>query len=320
VRIASVTWAAVARSFLEMRPQESVRAAAPADAALGLERRALVLDGVSVSYLDEGSGPVVVLLHGAPLTSLGFVRVIRALRVDHRVVAPDLPGFGRSELPPSFSGALSEYASFVERFCLALGLDALYLYVNDTSGGFGLEAAARLAGRVAGLIVADTVQIPLTGRAWLVRQVLVHVMGLRLVRWLNRRLNLLPWLVATVAPYLRPFPRREREALLSEFDSPEKRDRVLDLFGQMGLDGAFMRHAAEVASERLRDRPALLLYGQFDPVRLVGAIGRFRRLLPRSVVRIVPREEHFPILASGERVAEIVRQWIAAERAAKRTS
>jgi haloalkane dehalogenase len=285
------------------------------ETALGLTRRTLMLDGGVVSYLDEGSGPVVVLLHGAPLTSLGFVRVIRSLRRDHRVIAPDLPGFGGSDLPPAFSGALSGYAAFVERFCLTLGLEAMYLYVNDSSGSFGLEAAARLQGRVAGLVVADTVQIPLTGRAWPVRQLLARLMGLRLVRWLNRRLNLLPWLVATVAPYLRPFSRSEREALVNEFDTPAKRDRVLELFRQMGRDHAFMRHAAELVYARLRNVPALLLYGQFDPVRFVGAIGRFRRLLPRSVVRIVPFEEHFPILASGARVAELVRAWIAAERA-----
>jgi pimeloyl-ACP methyl ester carboxylesterase len=75
-----------------------------------------------------------------------------------------------------------------------------------------------------------------------------------------------------------------------------------------------MRRAAEHVSQQLREVPTLLLYGQFDPVRFVGAIGRFRRLLPRSVVRVVRFEEHFPILASGGRVADIVRGWIAAER------
>jgi haloalkane dehalogenase len=284
------------------------------NSSLGLTRRVLELDGARVSYVDEGSGPVVLLLHGAPLTSLGFARVIRALRADHRVIAPDLPGFGGSDRPSSFTGSLASCAEFVERFCLALGLDAVHVYVNDASGGFGLAAAARLAGRVAGVIVADTVQIPLTGWAWPVRQILAHVMGSRLLRWLNRRLNLFPWLVATVAPYLRPFSRQERQALVQEFDTGEKRDRVLDLFEQMGRDVAFMRETASLVSQRLHDHPALLIYGQLDPVRLLGAASRFRRLLPRSVLRVIPREEHFPILASGERVAEIVSCWIATQR------
>jgi haloalkane dehalogenase len=296
-------------SFSETAPP-----AAPPASVLGLRRRTLELDGARVSYIDEGSGPVVLLLHGAPLTSLGFVRVIRALRADHRVIAPDLPGFGGSDRPPAFTGRLFEYAAFVERFCVALALDTLYVYVNDASGSFGLVAAARLAGRVAGVVVADTAPVPLTGWAWPVRQILARVMGLGVLRWLNRRLNLFPWLVATVAPALRPFSKQERAVLVREFDSPEKRDRVLEVFQQMGRDVAFMREAAALAAERLAALPALLLYGQLDPMRLIGAVGRFRRLFPRSLVRIVPREEHFPILASGERVAEIVRAWIAAQR------
>jgi haloalkane dehalogenase len=286
----------------------------PTGTALGLHRRVLELDGARVSYIDEGSGPVVLLLHGAPLTSLGFVRVIRELRTDHRVIAPDLPGFGGSERPPGFTGRFGACAAFVERFCLALGLERIHFYVNDASGAFGLAAAARLADRVAGLIVADTAPIPLTGRAWPVRQILTHVMGSRLVRWLNRRWNLFPRLVATIAPYLRPFSRDERAALVQEFDTPEKRDRVLELFEHMGREVTFMKETAALVSQRLRERPALLLNGQFDPVRLLGASSRFRRLLPHSVVRVIPREEHFPILASGDRVAEIVRAWIAAHR------
>jgi haloalkane dehalogenase len=125
--------------------------------ALGLRVRTTTVGGARVTYVDEGEGTPVVLLHGAPLTSLGFVRVIRALRGRHRVIAPDLPGFGGSQEPPGFGGALEEYASFVVGFCASLGLSGFTMYVNDSSGCFGLAAAARMADKVTGLVVADTV-------------------------------------------------------------------------------------------------------------------------------------------------------------------
>lgn len=306
-------------------PSTSITALEHADTtamALGLTRRSIQLEGHRVSYLDEGAGPPVLLLHGAPLTSLAFVRVIRALGQHHRVLAPDLPGFGDSEVPPGFAGTLESYASFVERFCRALDLDRLVVYVNDASGSFGLAAAARMASRVAGLVVADTVQIPLTGAAWIVRQILTHVVSSRLARFLNRKLNLLPWLVASVAPWLRPFARAERLALVREFDTEDKRERVIDLFEQMGRDQGFMRQAAALTRQHLADKPTLILYGQLDPMRLIGAAACFRRMFRNSIVRIVPREEHFPILASGERVGRIVHEWIsdACPRSAARGS
>jgi pimeloyl-ACP methyl ester carboxylesterase len=134
--------------------------------------------------------------------------------------------------------------------------------------------------------------------------------SLRAVRFLNRRFNLLPWLVVTVAPWLRPFSREERAILRAQFDTPRKRERIIDVFGAMAREDAFMRHTAAQAAERLREVPVLILYGQLDPMRMLGGVSRFRRLFPRHTVRIIPLEEHFPILASGARVGQVVHEWI----------
>jgi len=283
---------------------------APEPRVLGFEIGWITLPSGRIAYVDEGAGPPIVLLHGAPFTSLGFVRLIRGLARHHRVIAPDLPGFGHSRASPCFAGSLASYADFVEQFCRALELRTFFLYLNDASGCFGLVAAARLAPDVAGLVVADTVPLPLTGTAWLVKQVLKRVVSSRPVRFVNRRFNLLPWLVATVAPLLRPFSADERAVLRAQFDTPAKRDRIIDLFEQMGRDEAFMRGAAAAARDHLAGKPALILYGQFDPMRLIGGVGRFRRVFWNHVVRIIAFEEHFPILASGERVARAVHRWI----------
>ena len=277
---------------------------------LGLAQRSVHLLGGRVCYIDEGTGPPIVLLHGAPVTSLGFVRVVRELKTHYRVLAPDLPGFGYSEPSTGVSGTLESYARFVEEFCRVLALERMVLYVNDASGCFGIAAAARLVPDVAGLVVASTVPIPLTGAAWLVKQMLMHLVSSQLVRLLNRRLNMLPWLVATVAPWLHPFSKAERRVLTRQFDTIEKRERLIDLFAQIGRDDDFMRRTAALARDRLAHVPTLLLYGQFDPMRMIGGVSRFRRMFPNSVVRIIPLEEHFPILSSGTRVAGVVHAWI----------
>jgi haloalkane dehalogenase len=296
-------------------PPSSTKAIEYRGGALGLRVRAIDISGARVTYVDEGEGPPVVLLHGAPLTSLGFVRVIRALRSRHRVIAPDLPGFGGSKEPQGFDGTLEAYASFVVDFSTRLGLSGFTMYVNDSSGCFGLAAAARMADKVAGLVVADTVPIPLTGAAWFVRIALRYIISSWLVRVLNRRFNLLPWLVVSIAPLLKPFTRNERRVLVREFDTAAKRDRVLRVFGEMGRDEAFMRESATAVADRLRAKPTLILFGQFDPMRLIGGARRFRALLPNSTKLIVPFEEHFPILASGDRVGRAVSEWLAREPA-----
>jgi pimeloyl-ACP methyl ester carboxylesterase len=225
--------------------------------ALGLRVRSTTIDGARTSYVDVGAGPVVLLLHGAPVTSLGFVRVIHELSPTNRVIAPDLPGFGGSELPHGFGGSLDEYANFVVAFVNALGLSDLVMYINDSSGCIGLAAGTRLARRaLKGVVVASTVPLPLTGAAWFVSLVLKYVVSSRVMRWLNRRFNLLPWLVATVAPWLRPFERTERLALTRDFDTHDKRERALDLFEQMAVDKTFMRRSSPRV-HRCRDGRAI---------------------------------------------------------------
>jgi haloalkane dehalogenase len=277
---------------------------------LGLQVRRVAIPSGNIAYIDEGDGPPVLLVHGGPLTSLGFVRVIRDLREHHRVIAPDLPGFGQSQASSSFAGSLAEYARSIMEFCGSLELERFVLFGCDAGACIGLTAAARIAPKIAGLVVADTVPIPLSGRAWLVKMMLRHVVTSRFVRFLNRRFNLLPWLVATVDPLRRPLSAHERSVLTSQFNSQEKRDRILDVFSAMGRDDRFMRETAGAVAHHLADKPALLLFGQFDPVRFVGGVSRFRKMLPRSTVAIIRREKHFPILAAGEEVATTMRGWM----------
>jgi len=60
------------------------------------------VDGFGVAYREAGpvSGPGLLLLHGFPTSSHMFRNLIPKLADRHRVVAPDLPGFGQSDLPP----------------------------------------------------------------------------------------------------------------------------------------------------------------------------------------------------------------------------
>ncbi|MEM9073336.1 MAG: alpha/beta hydrolase [Myxococcota bacterium] len=264
-----------------------------------------------IAYLDEGTGPPIVLVHGAPLTSLGFGRVIAGLRDRHRVLALDLPGFGQSSPSDAFAFSLSGYAAAVVAFCRALSLSKFVLLGFDASGSVVLSAAAQLRASLSGIVLADTVPIPLVGRARLVRWILVLVTS-RWIRWLNRRFNLLPWLVTTIAPFRRCLPQSARRQLQDQFATPSQRERILDWFSMMARDHAFMVRTAAEAKD-LRELPTLILLGQFDPVRAVGAVPRFRALLPRARTHVIPWEEHFPILAEGRAIADEIAAWHAAE-------
>jgi len=92
-------------------------------------------DGVRLFYRAAGdpNAPVVLLLHGFPASSFMFRELIPRLANDYRVIAPDLPGFGFTEVPPerkyvySFDGLAATLNAFVQ----ALRIRRFALYVFD---------------------------------------------------------------------------------------------------------------------------------------------------------------------------------------------
>src|SRR5262245_36169480 len=85
-------------------------------------------DGTQLHYLDEGSGPPVVLLHGNPTWSFLYRKVVRAL-AGFRCIAPDYPGFGFSRAPKDYGFTPPEHARWVRRLIDQLKLERFVLVV-----------------------------------------------------------------------------------------------------------------------------------------------------------------------------------------------
>jgi haloalkane dehalogenase len=116
-------------------------------------------DGLRMAYVDEGDGPVVLLLHGEPSWSFLWRTCIPVfLENGFRVVAPDLIGFGRSDKPAEIEDYT--YAGHVEwlRSVLfdALDLQGVTLVCQDWGGLLGLRLVAEHPGRFARVCAANT--------------------------------------------------------------------------------------------------------------------------------------------------------------------
>ena len=102
-------------------------------------------DGVSVFYRAAGptDGPVILLLHGFPTSSFQYRNLIPLLADRYRVIAPDLPGFGFTEIPSSrqYRYTFDNLGRTVEAFADVLQLKRYALYVFD----YGAPTGCRLA-------------------------------------------------------------------------------------------------------------------------------------------------------------------------------
>jgi len=113
-------------------------------------------DGVSVFYREAGpsNAPVVLLLHGFPASSFQYRHLIPRLADHYRVIAPDLPGFGFTEIPAerNYTYSFDSLAGTIELFTDALGLTRYALYVFDYGAPTGFRLAMARPERVTAIV------------------------------------------------------------------------------------------------------------------------------------------------------------------------
>ena len=113
------------------------------------------IDGAELAVRLEGEReePVLLLIHGFPGSSASFRNVIGALAEDCLVIAPDLPGFGRSD--PIDAPTFSRFADMLDELLERLGVSSFHLYLHDYGAAVGLHLATRAPRRIRSLVIQN---------------------------------------------------------------------------------------------------------------------------------------------------------------------
>lgn len=144
-----------------------------------------MIAGHSLSFVDEGQGPVIVLLHGNPTWSFFYRRLILALRDNFRVIAPDHLGCGMSAKPKDYTYRLGDHISNMEELLQALGVEQFSLVMHDWGGAIGMGVAGRHAEQIETLVVMNTAAFPSPRIPLRIRICRTPLLGDILIRGLN---------------------------------------------------------------------------------------------------------------------------------------
>jgi pimeloyl-ACP methyl ester carboxylesterase len=129
------------------------------DRDCAVRHRRIEVDEFSMFYRETGRDdrPVVLLPHGYPSSSFQFRNFMPALADRWRVVAPDFPGFGYSDMPnhPGFAYTFEAYADFLLRFTEVMNLRRYAIDLHDYGSQIGLRLAMKAPERVAALIIQN---------------------------------------------------------------------------------------------------------------------------------------------------------------------
>lgn len=249
----------------------------------------LAVNGVDLAVVDEGQGMPVLFVHGFPLNHAMWQPQIDALRASHRVIAPDLRGFGQSGFRAGAGShllveprvSMEEFADDMNGLLDALGVNEPVACCGLSMGGYiGWQFARKYPRRLAKLIICDSraeADAPevAKGRAELAQRVLAegsHVAA-----------------DATIARLLAPKTLNDHPEVVDDLT------RMIHQASRQGIAAALAGMAARTAATGLLPQisvPTLLIVGQHDAISTVDEMRAIAEQIPGARLVVIPDAGH----------------------------
>jgi pimeloyl-ACP methyl ester carboxylesterase len=233
-------------------------------------RHRIQVGNARVAYLDDGTGPPLLLLHGCPFSSYIWRHVIALLRPHFRCVAPDLLGLGDTETPPGADWSLPAQAATIVGLLDALRIDAAHVVAHDHGAATAQLIAADQPSRIRRLVLTNAEAYdnwPSRDELPFIRATQLPLLG-RLVMWAWARPALLRYALRSGHAVHDPAiltPELLHGYIAANLADRHRRAKTRRfLSGQ--LDPANNRATTEaVAGLRAFDHPTLIVWGRDDP-------------------------------------------------------
>jgi pimeloyl-ACP methyl ester carboxylesterase len=280
-----------------------------------LRYRKVDVDGIGVFYREAGAkdAPTILLLHGFPTAGHMFRDLIPQLSDRFRLVAPDLPGFGKSDMPApgTFTYTFENIANVIDRFTELIGLACFAMYVFNYGAPVGFRLAVRHTDRISAIISqnGNAYEEGLSDgwnpiRAYWQEPSLANREALRsflapdTTRW--QYTHGVPDVTA-VSP--------DGYSLDNFYLARPGADEVqLDLFGDYKSNVALYPTFQEYF--RKHKPPFLAVWGKNDPFFLPAGAEAFKRDIPGATVQFFDTG-HFALETHAKEIAAVIREFLA---------
>jgi haloalkane dehalogenase len=266
------------------------------------------VDGLRLHYVDEGAGTPIVCFHGEPTWGYLYRKLVGPfVGAGHRVICPDLAGFGRSDKPTDRGWyGVERHLELVSKLLEGLDLSGATVVVHDWGGAIGLRWAVENADRVGALVIHNTGLFDgRVSKAFLTWRDFVEKNPDLPVGFVVQGGTKTELPDEVIAAYEAPFPTPESKAGAARFPLLVPIDREDPV-------AVRSREVAELLSGW--EQPALVAFSDEDPITPYPRAGEvFTELIPTAADQVrIEGAAHFLQEDRGERVAEEVLRFLSA--------
>jgi haloalkane dehalogenase len=271
------------------------------------------LDGHRCHYVDEGRGPVLLLVHGNPTWSFYWRHLIAALRDRYRVVAVDNIGCGLSDKPASgdYSYRLAQRIADINQLIEKLDLRQITLVAHDWGGAIGMGAAVAAPDRFERFVLMNTAAFRMPKCPWAIHLCHLPLFGPVAVQGLN--LFVRAALRTTVCKHERMTPA-VCAGYSAPYDSWRNRTAVLRFVLDIPLSPSHPSYQTllniEQGLAQFRQNPVCLIWGMQDWCFTPKFLDRFLEFLPQAETHRLADAGHYVMEDAHEQVIPLVEDFL----------
>lgn len=269
------------------------------------------VEGAQMSYVDVGSGPVILFSHGNPTWSFAWRKLIADFSRDHRVIAVDHVGMGLSDKPRNYSYRLDQHIRNLNALITALDLRDITLVGHDWGGCIGMGAAGRDASRFSRFVMMNTAafrsqRIPL--RIAVCRIPLLGALGVRGMNLFSKA----ALSMAVVNPKV--MTPAVCQGYLFPYDSWEHRVAVHRFVQDIPLGPTHPSYATLVGVEeglkQFLNSPMLFCWGEQDWCFTTAFLDEWQERFPQAESLRLPHAGHYLFEDDPQSLMLKMREWL----------
>ncbi|MFB6212216.1 MAG: alpha/beta fold hydrolase [Candidatus Magasanikbacteria bacterium] len=230
-----------------------------------------IINDLKIEYCDEGSGPTILFLHGWGSNKQSFNFLARKLKKEHRVVRMDLPGFGKSQIPPK-NWFLDDYINLVKEFIEKLDLEI------DTLIGHSFGGRIIIKGNSEKILQAN-------------RNVLIGAEGVKtnknkIKTKFIKKISKIGKLILLIPPFIF-WKGKIRRYFYSKIGSDYMNAGEMKQIYLNIIEEDLEIHAQKITT------PTLLIWGQDDQITPISKGRKLSRLIENSKLKTIEDSGHF---------------------------
>lgn len=267
--------------------------------------------GTALSYLDEGTGPVLLFVHGNPTWSFAWRNLIRNLRSQFRCIAVDHLGMGLSDKPADHPYRIADHISHLAQLVEHLDLRDVTLIGHDWGGCIGMGAAARAPNRYFRFVMLNTAafrstRIPL--RIAVCRIPLLGALGVRGLNLFSRAA------LSMAVEHPERMTPTIKQGYLAPYDSWSHRRAVHRFVQEIPLQRSHPSYATlcevEAGLAKFRDRPWQFIWGARDWCFTTAFLEEWEQRYPGARSLRIEDAGHYVFEDAPERVLAELRTFL----------